>query len=116
MEQIGGILFALIVAVVTFTFVQAKKGIYPSKEQLKPARQQSYHVGHNLLEFTGSYPEGSTTPENEVVQVKKRYRRMLGHRTRCIPVVKVFCKVFTRHKVTKKFCLTVPMKICWGLD
>ena len=52
----------------------------------------------------------------DVYIVQKRYRRMLGQRTRCIPVLKKYCKVFTRNNVTKNFCIKVFVEKCWGLD
>ena len=57
-----------------------------------------------------------TSPKSDVGVVQKRYRRMLGQRTRCIPVLKKFCRVFTRNNITKNFCIKVLVEKCWGLD
>ena len=48
--------------------------------------------------------------------VRRRFRRMLGRRTQCIPKLKTFCQVFTHNDVNKPFCLTVIVKHCVGLD
>ena len=82
-----------------------------------PARsRKNSSAPARYLQFTQIKQKSSTRQKKDVVQVKMRYRRMLGHRTRCISVVKVFCKVFTRLDVTEEFCLTAPVKVCWGLD
>ena len=46
-----------------------------------------------------------------------RYRRgVTGYRTRCVPVLRKFCRLFTHGGTKEVFCFYVVVQKCTGLD
>ena len=63
-----------------------------------------------------SFASTARQPGTLVVLVKRRYRRTVGQRTRCVKKIAPYCSVFTHGKVVKDFCLHVMVKFCTALD
>ena len=74
-------------------------------------------LSHMMGRSEGQHVKDIVVGEDDVEHnVKRRFRRMLGKQQKCIPVLKHFCKLFTRKNIRKKFCLSVPVNTCWALD
>ena len=118
MKTITGLLLAVVTS-----FVNLKSTTESYEPQIAPRSKVESTTTKNDVEY--QIPSRSQIKPNIVVAVpmdnkngpmKRRYRRMLGQRSKCVPVMKLFCKIFKHLDVSEKFCLKVPVVTCWGLD
>ena len=118
MKRITGLLLAVVAS-----FVNLKSIAESYEPQITPRSNEKSTTAK--IDVENQIPSRShTKPKIDVAvpmynkngPMKRRYRRMLGQRSKCVPVMKLFCKIFKHLDVSEKFCLEVPVVTCWGLD
>ena len=118
MKRITGLLLAVVTS-----FVNVKSTTESYEPQITPRSKVEFttakiDVGHQIPLRSHIKPkiDVAVPMDNKNGPMKRRYRRMLGQRSKCVPVMKLFCKIFKHLDVSEKFCLKVPVVTCWGLD